>query len=42
MFGATSEHVRLPPNMFGASSELASVIKFGFNFAFSERRAGKN
>jgi len=27
MFGASSEHA---PNMFGASSELASVMEFGF------------
>jgi len=28
MFAASSE---LTPNMFGASSELASVMEFGFN-----------
>jgi len=39
MFGARSEHVRshlltnseLAPNMFGASSELGSIMEFGFN-----------
>jgi len=29
-FGASSE---LTPNMFGASSELASVMEFGFNWS---------
>ena len=40
MFGASSE---LAPNIFGASSELASVMEFGFNSSVNRdtRRSGK-
>jgi len=37
MLGASSE---LAPNMFGASSELASVMEFGFYIRFVVMRVG--